>query len=148
MKRKLGLLLLLVLIIIQFFHPKKNQSTALLTSDITQVAKVPDEVLTVLKTACYDCHSNNTVYPWYSEIQPVAWWLNNHVQEGKEHLDFSEFGNYTAKKANHKLDEVVEVLEKKEMPLTSYTIIHRNAVLSDAQKSSVIQWAKSVRFQD
>ena len=101
------------------------------------------DVLLVLKTACYDCHSNNTVYPWYNTIQPIAWWLNRHVVEGKQHLDFSDIGNYTAKKAKHKLDEVAEVLEKDEMPLFSYTIIHRNAKLNDAQKQLLINWAKN-----
>lgn len=144
MKKKVALLVLIVfLIIIQFFHQEKNQSTELSAADITKVTNVPDDVLLVLKTACYDCHSNNTVYPWYNTIQPIAWWLNRHVVEGKQHLDFSEIGNYTAKKAKHKLDEVAEVLEKDEMPLFSYTIIHRKAKLNDAQKQLLINWAKN-----
>jgi len=100
-------------------------------------------VLQVLKTSCYDCHSNSTAYPWYNNIQPVAWWLNKHVNNGKKHLNFSEFGNYDTKKANHKLDEIVETLEKNEMPLFSYVIVHQNAKLSDAQKKLVMDWAKA-----
>ncbi len=143
MRRKILLSLLLVLIVIQFFHPARNQRTELLPTDITKVHNVPEDVLQILKTSCYDCHSNNTIYPWYSNIQPVAWWLSNHVNEGKEHLNFSDFGSYPVKKANPKLHEVKEVIEENEMPLSSYTIIHRNAILNDAQKKLVIDWVNS-----
>jgi hypothetical protein len=142
MIRKLGLLLLLVLIVIQFFHPDKNESSVISVNDITNVAVVPDDVQSILKTSCYDCHSNSTVYPWYYAIQPVAWWLNNHVVEGKEHLNFSEFGTYTPKNARHKLDEVKEVLDKNEMPLKSYTVIHGNAKLTAEQKALLTDWSQ------
>lgn len=143
MKKKIGLTVLVLLVAIQFIHPKKNISQEISASDITNVRTVPNDVLHILKTACYDCHSNNTVYPWYNSIQPLAWWMNKHINNGKRHLNFSEFGNYDTKKANHKLDEVIETLEKDEMPLFSYVIIHRDAKLSDAQKKLVIDWAKS-----
>lgn len=142
MLRKFGLIVLLALIVIQFFHPAKNQSTELLNSDITKVMPVSDEVLNLLKTSCYDCHSNSTNYPWYSSIQPIAWWLSRHVNEGKKHLNFSEFGLYNTKKARHKLDETVEVLEENEMPLKSYTIIHQDAKLTAEQKAVIVKWAK------
>lgn len=147
MKQKIGIAILVILIVIQFFHPKKNQSTEILATDITKVTTVPDDVMQILKTACYDCHSNNTTYPWYNNIQPVAWWLNRHVTEGKQHLNFSEFGSYEAKKANHKLDEIAEVIEKNEMPLSSYTLIHKDAKLTDTQKKLLIDWAKSITIQ-
>lgn len=143
MKKKIGLTVLVLLVAIQFIHPKKNISQEISASDITNVRTVPNDVLQILQTACYDCHSNNTVYPWYNTIQPVAWWMNKHINNGKRHLNFSEFGNYDTKKANHKLDEVIETLEKDEMPLFSYVIIHRDAKLTDAQKKLVIDWAKS-----
>ena len=144
MKKKIALIVILaILIIIQFFPASKNQSTELLASDITKVTTVPDDVLQVLKVACYDCHSNNTVYPWYNNIQPVAWWLNRHVEEGKEHLNFSSFGAYTAEKAAKKIRGIAREVEKGDMPLTSYTLIHRNAVLNETQKQAVINWTKS-----
>ena len=143
MKKKIGITLGIILVVIQFIHPKKNENTEILATDITKVASVPEEVLQVLKTSCYDCHSNSTADPWYNNIQPVAWWLNKHVNNGKKHLNFSEFGNYDTKKANHKLDEIVETLEKNEMPLFSYVIVHQNAKLSDAQKKLVMDWAKA-----
>ncbi|MBK9792448.1 MAG: heme-binding domain-containing protein [Sphingobacteriales bacterium] len=144
MKKKIALIVILaILIIIQFFPASKNQNTELLASDITKVTTVPDDVLQVLKVACYDCHSNNTVYPWYNNIQPVAWWLNRHVEEGKEHLNFSSFGAYTAEKAAKKIRGIAREVEKGDMPLTSYTLIHRNAVLNETQKQAVINWTKS-----
>lgn len=145
MRRKIALSILLILIVIQFFQPQKNQSTELLAADITKVTNVPDDVLTILKTSCYDCHSNNTVYPWYNNLQPVAWWLNNHIKEGKERLNFSEFGNYTFDKSRKKLRGIAREIEEGEMPLSSYTLIHRNAILDDAQKKLVIDWAKSAK---
>ena len=144
MRRKIALSILLILIVIQFFQPPKNQSSELLAADITKVTNVPDDVLHILKTSCYDCHSNNTVYPWYNNLQPVAWWLNNHIKEGKERLNFSEFGNYTFDKSRKKLRGIAREIEEGEMPLTSYTVIHRNAILDEAQKNLVINWAENV----
>ncbi|MCB0506768.1 MAG: heme-binding domain-containing protein [Chitinophagales bacterium] len=143
MKRKITIIFLLVLLVIQFFHPKKNVSSEIMATDITKVTNVPQDVQQILQVACYDCHSNNTRYPWYSKIQPVSWWLNRHINNGKRHLNFSDFGSYTDKKARHKLEEVVETLEKDEMPLFSYTLVHRDAKLTAAQKSAVINWAKT-----
>lgn len=144
MKKKIGFLLIAVFIVIQFFHPKKNQSTELLASDITKVTTVPDSVLHLLKVACYDCHSNNTVYPWYNNIQPVAWWLNDHINEGKGRLNFSEFGNYPAEKQAKKLKGIARAVKGGGMPLSSYTLIHRDAILDEAQKELIIKWTKSV----
>ncbi len=144
MKKKIALIVILaILIIIQFFPASKNQSTELLSSDITKVTTVPDDVLQVLKVACYDCHSNNTVYPWYNNIQPVAWWLNRHVEEGKEELNFSKFGDYSQEKSSKKLHKIAKEIEEGEMPLSTYTFIHRNAVLNETQKQAVINWTKS-----
>ncbi|MFN8267873.1 MAG: heme-binding domain-containing protein [Chitinophagales bacterium] len=146
MKRNIAIVLILILVALQFIHPKKNESTEILPSDITKVTAVPDDVLQVLKTACYDCHSNNTIYPWYNNIQPIAFWLQKHVNNGKEKLNFSEFGAYKPERKIKKLKEVVHEIEEGDMPLKSYTLIHRNAVLSDAQKQLVINWAKNAKF--
>lgn len=144
MKKKIAFFVLVaILIVIQFFPTPKNENTTILATDITKVADVPESVQIVLKAACYDCHSNNTNYPWYNNIQPVAWWLNRHVEEGKQHLNFSEFGSYDIKKAKHKLTETAHVLEENEMPLFSYTLIHKEAVLDDIQKKLIVVWAKN-----
>lgn len=143
MKKKLFIVFAIVLVLIQFYRPAKNQNPEISTADISKISNVPENVLQILKTACYDCHSNNTIYPWYASIQPVAWWLQRHVDEGKKRLNFSEFGNYSAEKAAKKLKQTAEVIEEEEMPLFSYTIIHRNAILNAEQKSIVLNWLQS-----
>ncbi len=147
MLKKIGYALLAVFIILQFIRPEKNISEVPSENDIRVKYHVPSDVLAILKRSCYDCHSNNTEYPWYANIQPVGWWLKDHVDEGKDELDFSEFGTYSAKKADHKLDEVIELIEDKEMPLESYLIMHGDAELSEDEAAAVITWAKELRTQ-
>lgn len=139
--------LLIIFIIIQFFRPPKNRSTGLSTNDMTSGLTVPPKVQDILKHSCYDCHSNNTRYPWYFNIQPVAWWLNDHIKKGKRELNFSEFKNYKVNRQYKKLEELIEEVETEEMPLYSYTLIHRSANLNDEQKTLIIIWSKSVMQQ-
>jgi hypothetical protein len=141
MVKKIAIGLLVALVIIQFFKPARNISLEKSPNDITNKYAVPAPVQEILKTSCNDCHSNNTVYPWYANIQPVAWWLADHVNEGKQKLNFSEFSSYSPKKAHHKLEEVIEMVKEGEMPLQSYTIIHQNAKLSEPQKLELANWA-------
>jgi hypothetical protein len=141
MVKKIAIGLLIALVIIQFFRPDRNISSEKSPNDITNKYAVPASVQEILKTSCYDCHSNNTVYPWYANIQPVAWWLADHVNEGKKELNFSEFLTYSPKKAHRKLEEVNELVKEGEMPLQSYTIIHQNAKLSEPQKLEIATWA-------
>ncbi len=140
--KKLGIVLLAVLVVLQFFQPSKNDGSATGPNDIEQTLAVPEGVLSALKTSCYDCHSNHTEYPWYTKIQPFGMWIQHHVNEGKDELNFSEFKTYTAKRQAHKMEEIAEMVEENEMPLSSYTLIHKNAVLTEAQKSEMITWAK------
>jgi len=145
--KPLGILLLATFIIIQFFRPDKNinNNTSAFVNDISVVHKMPDDVQTILKTSCYDCHSNNTKYPWYANIQPVAWWLDDHVVEGKKEINFSEFATYRIGRKYKKMEEIIEQVEENEMPLSSYTVIHRNAILNKDQKISLTNWATSIR---
>src|SRR3954470_14936683 len=129
--KKVILILLVVLIIMQFFHPAKNLSATPSPNNIANVYSVPANVNDILDKACNDCHSNNTRYPWYNNIQPVAWWLANHVKEGKQELNFNEFGTYNLRKQYHKLEEVTEQVKEDEMPLGSYTLVHTDARLTD-----------------
>lgn len=138
------MIIALALVVIQFFRPEKNISSVVADQDITKHYGVPGKVLAVLQRSCYDCHSNNTVYPWYSNIQPIAWFLANHVKDGKEELNFSIFASYTPKKAVHKLDEVIGETREGEMPLSSYTLIHRNAILSDQEIKMIDEWATTL----
>jgi len=145
--KKILIVLLAIFIIIQFFRPEKNQSIAESPNDIFAHYQASENTKQLIHTSCYDCHSNNTVYPWYAEIQPVAWWLADHVNEGKSELNFSEFASYSPKKGDHKLEELVEMIKEEEMPLKSYTLIHGDARLSDVQRDELSKWAEEVRAQ-
>jgi len=144
MIKKILLGLLAILVLLQFIRPEKNNSGDQ-TYDISTKYEVPQQVASILKVACNDCHTNNTRYPWYSNIQPVGWWLNDHVNHGKGHLNFSEFTKRNVAVQNHKFEEVVEMVEEKEMPLASYTNfgLHPEANLSDDQRNILIDWAKA-----
>ncbi len=139
--------LLLVLVVIQFIKPAKNISTVRTPDDINVLYPIPDSVNKILEKACYDCHSNNTRYPWYSNFQPVAWWLDSHINEGKEELNFSEYGKRTLVKRAKKLRKIAEEVEEGEMPLKSYTWIHKDARLTDQEKKIVIDWANNLSQQ-
>ena len=141
--KKIGLGLLVLLVLLQFFQPTKNQGEKYGSNDIYQVTMTPTLVQTALETSCFDCHSNSTVYPWYTKIQPIGLWMQYHVNERKEELNFSEFKTYTPKRQAHKLDEILEMIEEDEMPLASYTLIHKNAVLTEEQKVQILDWAKA-----
>lgn len=141
MVRKIFLGLAVVLVLIQFIRPSKNENTELITADdISRSYTIPDTVHNLLIKKCYDCHSNHTNYPWYFNFQPVAWWLNDHIREGKSELNFSEFSNYPEKKANHKLEEIGEVVENSSMPLKSYTALHPETVISQEEKKAIYAW--------
>ena len=141
------LILLAALIIIQFFHPEKNKhdQPAAVEKDIATLYPYPDSVKQLLQTSCYDCHSNNTIYPWYSKLQPVDWWLNSHVTEGKRELNFNEFASYSLRKQYGKLKKIGDEVKEGGMPLSSYTLIHTDAKLDDKQKNIIINWANGVR---
>ncbi|MBZ0100325.1 MAG: heme-binding domain-containing protein [Taibaiella sp.] len=145
MAKKILYGLLIVLVVIQFIRPGRNISEVPSPNDIRVHYPIPANVESILKRACYDCHSNHTTYPWYTNIQPLGWWLQNHINEGKEELNFSEFAAYTPKKADHKLEEVVELVKKKEMPLKSYTYIHKGAVLTKEEIEILVDWANGLR---
>jgi len=142
--KNIGVLLLVILLVMQAFRPEKNLS-ANIDNDISQSYPVPDEVKTILAKACNDCHSNKTEYPWYANIQPVTWWLNDHIIDGKRHMNFNEFNKYRIAKQYKKLEECIEEVKDGAMPLPSYTIIHKNAILSDAEKLTLSNWCSSIR---
>lgn len=137
--------IIVLLIIIQFFDTEKNIATAPSENAIEKHHTVPDHVQKLLKTSCYDCHSNTTVYPAYNNIQPVKWWLADHVNSGKRHLNFDEFNTYSKEKKLKKLDEIAETVRSGEMPLTSYTVIHQNAKLSASDKSEIEKWVSETK---
>jgi hypothetical protein len=144
MLKKIGLGLLLCLIIIQFIRPAKNINTVDVTKQITAVATVPENVRIILKKACTDCHSNNTVYPWYSNIQPAYFWLNEHIKEGKREINFDEFAGYRLSKQYRKMEELIEQVNEGEMPLSSYSWIHKDTKVTNAERATLTSWAQGV----
>ncbi|MGB5238040.1 MAG: heme-binding domain-containing protein [Flavobacteriaceae bacterium] len=144
--KKIAIFLLVVLFAIQFIRPEKNLSESSYTEVFEQETNPPEEVMAILKSSCYDCHSSNTKYPWYNNIAPVSFWIADHIEHGKGHLDFSNWDSYDAKKKDHKLEELIETIESGEMPLREYTWTHSEARLTDAQRAAVIEWAEVTRL--
>ncbi|MGO4904558.1 heme-binding domain-containing protein [Flavobacterium sp. W20_MBD1_R3] len=129
-----------------FYQPARNLDYGqVLPSHFVKAYTVPFNVETILRTSCYECHSNNTEYPWYSYIQPARIFLDSHIKEGKENLNFSEWGNYSFRKQGNKLGRIIKQITSNEMPLTSYTLIHRNASLSGAQKEEAVHWIDKMK---
>ncbi len=145
MVKKIFIALLIALVIIQFFHPKKNETVVVPANSIAAVYPVPADVKKILAVSCNDCHSGNTIYPWYSKIQPVDWWMDNHVKEGKRELNFDEFATFSLRRQYKKMEEIIKQIKEDEMPLNSYTWIHKDAILSPDQKQLIISWAEGIR---
>ena len=140
--KKIGLVILVVFIAIQFIQPARNTSNQILPSDISKLVSISDSVQVILKTACYDCHSNNTNYPWYVSIQPIGWLMAKHIKQGKAMLNFSEFGNYSPRKQLSKLTGIGNSIRDDVMPISSYKWMHKNARLSIAEKTLITDWVQ------
>lgn len=143
--KKILLFLLIVFVIAQFFGPDKNEGDIATIETFFSETNPPEDVKLILKTACFDCHSDVTRYPWYSDITPVNYWMADHVEHGKKHFNISTWGDTSLKKKDHKFDELIEEVKSKNMPLRSYTWTHSDARLTDAQIEAVISWANEVR---
>ena len=141
------IVLVVFIVLVQLVPGNKNFSPHIFTQELYRVYNTPDNVQATLRKACYDCHSGNTHYPWYSHVQPVGWWLDRHVKDGKRHLDFYMFGTYTNAKKVKKLKEVAETLSEGEMPLSSYTLMHNEARLTPEEKDAIISWANALAKQ-
>ena len=138
--KKILLALLIVFIGIQFIRPVRNESEQALSTDITKTFNIPDKVLNVMKISCYDCHSNNTRYPFYTYIQPIGWMMNNHIKNGKDKLNFSDFGSYSLRRQKSKLKSIVSQIQHEKMPISSYSIMHKD-ILASGNKILIINWA-------
>ncbi|GGK18567.1 heme-binding protein [Yeosuana aromativorans] len=141
----IALVLLVVFVGIQFVKTPRNQSDVVPKTDFMLVNDVPKAIGNKLQISCYDCHSNNTAYPWYNKVQPVAWFLENHIKKGKSELNFSEWSNYSDRRKKSKLKSIISQIEDNEMPLSSYTLIHRDAILSESEKELVIGFMKQIK---
>lgn len=138
------LLALMALVVMQFIRPDKNLGSYESVAVFESETKPSEEVRALLKESCYDCHSDHTRYPWYAEIAPVSYWLADHVKDGKKHFNASAWQDYSLKKKDHKMEELIEEVEEGEMPLDSYTWTHGN--ITDEQRELLIQWALLVRM--
>ena len=132
--------MLLVFAGIQFIPADRNQSDIVPAYDLMEVYNVPEKVEVIFKTSCYDCHSNNTAYPWYNKIQPISWIMEGHIKKGKSELNFSEFGSYSERRKKSKFKSILSQVKDDEMPLPSYLLMHRNAKLSENKKKAIEDW--------
>ncbi len=147
MKRALKITLVVIGILflaVQLIPRDHNESGSAQPNALTKVFPIPASVGAILKKSCYDCHSNSTNYPWYAQIQPFRYMLDGHIKSGKAELNFDEFGSYTARKQRSKLRAIGESLDEDSMPLSSYTLIHRNAILSKEDKLTLANWLKVI----
>jgi len=143
--RTILLVILLIFVLIQFIPVNRDVPEYDATQDFIAMTNPPESIKQDLKIACYDCHSFNTRYPWYSYVAPVSFWLQDHIKDGREELNFSEWGTYTAKKQNHKMEEGAEMVSEGHMPLNSYLWIHTDARLSQPQRDDMAGWFNGLR---
>jgi hypothetical protein len=142
MKNYIVIILVVIGIGIQFIPGDRSFESVDANADFITQTNTPEEVAEILKTSCYDCHSNETKYPWYASVAPVSWWVSDHIEEGRDELNFSAWGTFSDKRKAKKLHEIEEEVEEGEMPLTSYTFTHSEARLSKEQKEALITWVK------
>lgn len=143
--KRIFLLLFIVFVGIQFIPTKLNVSDEIYENDFMNVFQVADNISAKLKVSCYDCHSNNTEYPWYNKIQPVTWYLEDHINEGKSELNFNEFGNYSDRKQKSKLTSIIREIEADKMPLSSYVNMHKNARINKNEKKELLLFFEKIK---
>lgn len=143
MKRVL-IFLLMAFIIIQFFRIDQTNPEPTPQLDFLLIKNTPASTADLIRNSCYDCHSNETAYPWYTKIQPFGWLLQNHIENGRKELNFSTFATYDTKRQLHKLEEAIEMIESDEMPLDSYLLGHPEAKLSTEEKKQLVSYLKLV----
>lgn len=144
--KNIGIFLVFLFLAIQSIRIDKTTQPVNSETDLLALTSANSEVAGMLKTACYDCHSNQPTFPWYTNIAPVSWWIKHHIDEGSHHLNFSIWGTYSGKRKNHKLDECIEMIEEGEMPMNSYTMMHGEAKLTDAQKLQLVEFFKAQKM--
>ncbi|WP_412559849.1 heme-binding domain-containing protein [Winogradskyella sp. MIT101101] len=141
----IAVVLLVAFVGIQFIPTTRNQSDTVPETDFMLVNNVPENIQNKLQVSCYDCHSNNTQYPWYNKVQPVAWFLEDHIKEGKAELNFNEWDSLSSRRKTSKLRSIIKQIENGEMPLDSYTLIHRDAKFSEAEAEEIINWVTQLK---
>ena len=140
----LAVLVVAIVLVIQVIPVERNVSTVPPGQSFEKTEKVPANVAAILKVSCYDCHSNNSRYPWYSELQPGAWFMAQHIKKGREELNFDEFNNYSKRRKKAKIKSIISQIEKDEMPLKSYRMMHGNARLSADEKKELLDFFNTI----
>ncbi|WP_111309776.1 heme-binding domain-containing protein [Confluentibacter sediminis] len=138
-------ILLIAFVGLQFIPTERNQSDVVPKTDFLLVNNTPQNLATLLKTSCYDCHSNNTEYPWYNKIQPTSWYLEDHIRHGKGEFNFNLWDELSDRRKSSKLKSIISQIENNEMPLESYTLIHRDAIFSESEKEAIITYMTNLK---
>lgn len=142
----LAVLVVAIVLVIQVIPVERNVSTVTPGQSFEKTEKVPANVAAILKVSCYDCHSNNSRYPWYSELQPGAWFMAQHIKKGRDELNFDEFNNYSKRRKKAKIKSIISQIEKDEMPLKSYRMMHGNARLSADEKKELLDFFRDNEY--
>lgn len=133
---------LLAFSLVQFIPVDLPENNAAQSKDIIHAENAPEEIKSILRKACYDCHSNQTVYPWYSNVAPVSWLVAKDTREGREELNFSAWADLSKRKKIKILNEIAEEVEEDKMPLKIYTLVHSDAILTEEEVNTLIAWTK------
>lgn len=142
-RKNIKMALLLILVLIQFIQIDKTNPEYPPQNDFLAVEQPDKAIADMFENACYDCHSYKTQYPWYTNIAPISWWIKGHIKGGRQNLNFSEWATYDGKKRSHKMEEIVEEVSERHMPMKSYTFLHPEAKLSDDDINAIVEWVKS-----
>lgn len=137
--RYVAILVVVLLIAIQFLPVERSNPP------VTGLVEAPEEVLTTLRRSCWDCHSNETEWPWYAWVAPISLRVGQHVRMGRRHVNFTEWDSYDAEELDEAYEEIAEEMEKGGMPLSDYLLIHRDAKLTRAERDRIASWADSAR---
>ena len=139
--------LLIILIVgagIQLIPVPINQSDETPETDFLQTVEAPVNIQQMVKASCYDCHSNNTNYPWYGRVRPFAWLLQEHIREGKDELNFSTFQDYSGRMKREKIRSMISQVRDGEMPLQEYLWMHPEAKLSEVETKQLIDFFENL----
>jgi hypothetical protein len=143
--RRILFLIIILFLILQVFQPSRNTSSDILKTDIANMYNLPDSVEVLFINRCYDCHSNNSEYPWFTNIQPIAWFVKNNIEKGKSHLNFSNFGEYDQKTIIKKLNKLSEVMRQDKMPIKTYKWYYKKASLNSTERILIANWAINLK---
>lgn len=132
-----------IIILIQLYRPERFTTAEVTDNHITKKLNVPPDVEKILKRSCFDCHSNHTIWPWYSNIAPMSWLVADDVRKGRNKMNFSEWGKMSASKQQIRLDKICDEISEGEMPLKNYLLIHKDAELSQADKDLLCSWSQN-----